>query len=84
MFQYTSNSFLFAAAAAVALIVWLDSRTGSPGGKSWSFAGRPDGASKPGTPSPNLQQRQAPDPASAQWTENQARGQQTANEPVEP
>ncbi len=42
MFEHTSNSFILAAAAAVALIVWLDSRTGSGAGKRWSFAGRGD------------------------------------------
>jgi hypothetical protein len=37
MFEHTSNAFIFGAAAAVALILWLDSRTGRP--RNLSYAG---------------------------------------------
>ncbi len=68
MFEHTSNSFLFLSVAFIALIVWLDSRTGQP---HPSYAGR---AGQPRTPdqaapAPSFQ---AAPPAPAQLRQAQA------------
>jgi hypothetical protein len=57
MFEHTSNSFLFMAAALVAIMVWLDGRTGR---SNHAYAGKP---SQPRGPA-----EQIPAPAPLQTT----------------